>query len=106
VEDGVIPSIPLENRGLPLALVVPDSKHSHNCLGDSSGRLPTAASLAAVSYTHLDVYKRQSEAHFDDLFFARGQRAQDLAGLIFQVYVDDGLGGGDHGAVFDEIAKV
>jgi len=47
VEDGVIPSIPLENRGLPLALVVPDSKHSHNCLGDSSGRLPTAASLAA-----------------------------------------------------------
>src|SRR5258706_10625117 len=48
----------------------------------------------------------QAEAHFDYFFFARGQRAQDLSGLVLEVHVDHGFGGRDHGAVFDEVAEM
>src|ERR1051326_999752 len=48
----------------------------------------------------------QAEAHLDDFFFARGERTQHLRGLVFQVHVDHGLSGRDHGAVFDEVAQV
>src|SRR5258708_31819835 len=48
----------------------------------------------------------QSKPHLDDFFLARRERAQHLRGLVFEVDVDHGLGGRDHGAVFDEIAKV
>src|SRR5438876_1748942 len=48
----------------------------------------------------------QAEAHLDDFFFARSQRAQDLSGLVLQVHVDYSLGGRDHRAVFDEVAEM
>src|SRR5579859_6618274 len=48
----------------------------------------------------------QAEAHLDDLFLARGERAQHLRRLVFQVHVDHGLSGRDHGAVFNEVAQV
>src|SRR5664280_1014911 len=48
----------------------------------------------------------QSEAHLDDLLFARGQRAQDLCCLVLEVHVDYGFGRRDHRTVFDEIAQV
>src|SRR6476646_4647236 len=48
----------------------------------------------------------KAEAHLDDFFFTRGERAQHLRGLVLEVHVDDGLSGRDHGAVFDEVAQV
>src|SRR5262249_5019544 len=48
----------------------------------------------------------QSEAHLDDFLLAGGKRAQHLGGLLFEVYVDYGLGRRDHAAVFDEIAQM
>src|ERR1039458_410043 len=48
----------------------------------------------------------EAEAHFDYFFFARGQRAQDLSGLVLEVDVDHGFGGRDYGAVFDEVAEM
>src|SRR5271166_2168403 len=48
----------------------------------------------------------ETEAHLDDFFFARGQRAQDLSRLVLEVHVDHGFGRRDYGAVFDEVAKM
>src|SRR5438874_10257629 len=48
----------------------------------------------------------QAEAHLDDFFLARGQGAQHLRRLVFQIHVDDGLGGRDYAAVFDEVAQM
>src|SRR5208283_441524 len=48
----------------------------------------------------------QAEAHLDDFFFARSQRAQDLSGLVLEVHVDHRFGGRDYGAVFDEVAQM
>src|SRR5580692_8147895 len=48
----------------------------------------------------------QTEAHLDYFFFARGERAQDLASLVLEVHVDYRFGRGDYGAVFDEVAEV
>src|SRR5271155_3863148 len=48
----------------------------------------------------------EAEAHLDYFFFARGQRAQDLSGLVLEVHVDDGFGRRDYGAVFDEVAEM
>src|ERR1700690_1163159 len=48
----------------------------------------------------------EAEAHLDDFFFAWSQGAQHLRSLVFQVDVDHGLGGRDHGAVFDEVAQM
>src|SRR5580698_3472684 len=48
----------------------------------------------------------EAEAHFDYFFFARGQRAQDLSGLVLEVHVDHGFGWRDYGAVFDEVAEM
>src|SRR5580700_1920388 len=48
----------------------------------------------------------EAEAHLDYFFFARGQRAQDLSGLVLEVHVDHGFGGRDYGAVFDEVAEM
>ncbi|MCU1332725.1 MAG: hypothetical protein JWM08_1717, partial [Candidatus Angelobacter sp.] len=48
----------------------------------------------------------KAEAHLDDFFFARGERAQHLRGLVLEVDVDDGLSGRDHGAVLNEVAQV
>src|ERR1044071_1100246 len=48
----------------------------------------------------------KAEAHLDDFFFTRGERAQHLRGLVLEVDVDDGLGGRDHGAVLNEVAQV
>src|SRR6185503_9291385 len=59
-----------------------------------------------------DFFKRvlgavfQAEAHLDDFFFARGERAEDLRGLVFEVDVDHGFGRRDHGAILDEVAKM
>ena len=38
----------------------------------------------------------QAEAHLDDFFFARRQRAQDLSGLVLEVHVDHRLGRRNH----------
>src|SRR5271157_3653631 len=48
----------------------------------------------------------ETEAHLDDFFFARGQSAQDLSGLVLEVHVDHGFGRRDYGAVFDEVTKM
>ena len=32
----------------------------------------------------------QAEAHLDDFFFARGEGAQHLSGLVLEVHVDHG----------------
>src|SRR3984957_2275063 len=48
----------------------------------------------------------EAEAHLDYFFLARGQRAQDLSGLVLEVHVDHRFGGRDHGAVFDEVAEM
>src|SRR5580704_9043950 len=48
----------------------------------------------------------EAEAHFNNFFFARGQRAQDLSSLVLEVHVDDGLGGRNYAAVFDEVAEM
>src|SRR6266446_1193986 len=48
----------------------------------------------------------EAEAHLDDFFFARGQRAQDLSGLVLEVHVDHGFGRRHYGAVFDEVAEM
>src|SRR5208283_1355648 len=48
----------------------------------------------------------ETEAHLDDFFFARGQRAQDLSCLVFEVHVDHGFGRRNDGAVFDEVAEM
>src|ERR1700730_13508413 len=48
----------------------------------------------------------QAEAHLDYFFFAGGQRAEDLSGLVFEVHVDHGFGGRNYGAVFDKVAEV
>src|ERR1039458_1763135 len=48
----------------------------------------------------------EAEAHLDDFFFARGQRAQDLSRLVLQVHVDHRLGRRNHAAVFDEVAQM
>ena len=48
----------------------------------------------------------EAEAHFDYFFFAWGQRAQDLSGLVLEVHVDHGFGRGDYGAVLDEVAEM
>ena len=48
----------------------------------------------------------EAEAHLDDALFARGQSAQDLRGVLLEVDADDGLGGRDGLAVFNEVAEV
>src|ERR1700678_37407 len=48
----------------------------------------------------------EAEAHLDYFFFARGQRAQDLSGLVLEVHVDHRFGRRDYGAVFDEVAEM
>ena len=48
----------------------------------------------------------EAEAHLDDALFARGQGAQHLRGVLLEVDRDDGVGGGDGHAVFDEVAEV
>ena len=48
----------------------------------------------------------QTEAHPDDLLLTRGEGAQHVRGLLLQVHVDNGLGGGDRGTVLDQLAEV
>src|SRR5580658_1394095 len=48
----------------------------------------------------------ESEAHLDYFFFARGQGAQDLSGLVLEVHVDHGFSRRNHGPVFDEVAEM
>src|SRR4029077_3387220 len=48
----------------------------------------------------------ETEAHLDDFFFARRQRAQNLSGLVLEVHVDHSFGRRNYGTVFDEIAQV
>src|SRR5713226_10483357 len=42
----------------------------------------------------------QTKAHLDHLLFTRAEGVQHARRLVFQVHVDGGLGGRDHGAVF------
>src|SRR5713226_7272082 len=48
----------------------------------------------------------QTKAHLDHLLFTRAQGVQHARGLFLQVHVDGGLGGRDHGAVFNQVAEV
>src|SRR5580704_6824266 len=71
-----------------------------------------ADAFAGYSERLADLFERvlaavfEAEAHLDYFFFARGQRAQDLSSLVFEVHVDHGFGRRDYGAVFDEIAEM
>src|SRR6185436_9472200 len=47
-----------------------------------------------------------AEAHLEHLLLARGEGAQDLAGLLLEVRDDHVIDGGDHAAVLDEIAEM
>jgi len=77
------------------------------CLG-----LDLADAFAGYCERLADFFERvlgtvfQSEAHLDDLLFARGQRAQHLRSLVFEVDVDHGFGRRNDRAVFDEVAQV
>src|SRR5215470_5998314 len=59
-----------------------------------------------------DFFKRmlgavlESEAHLDDLLFARCERAENVRRLFLQVHVDHSLGRRDDAAVFDEVAQM
>src|SRR5580698_4594044 len=48
----------------------------------------------------------QPEAHLDDFFLARCQRAQHLRSLVFEVDVDHRFRRRNHRAVFDEVAQM
>src|ERR1700722_18893610 len=48
----------------------------------------------------------EAEAHLDDTLFARGERAKDLRGVLLEVDGDDGVGGADGHAIFDEVSEV
>src|SRR5947209_1265802 len=48
----------------------------------------------------------QTKAHLDYLLFTRAQGVQHARGLFLHVHVDGGLGGPDHGAVFNQVAEV
>src|SRR5579862_1405251 len=71
-----------------------------------------ADAFAGYGEALADVFERvlaavfQAEAHLDDFFFARGQRAQDLSSLVFQVHVDHGFCRRNYGAVFDEVPEM
>ena len=48
----------------------------------------------------------EAEAHLDDTLFARGEGAENLRGVLLEVDADDGLGGRDGLAIFNEVAEV
>src|SRR5215471_12053356 len=48
----------------------------------------------------------ETEPHLDDPFFTRRQRVENLLRHFLQIDVDDGIGGRNHSAIFDEIAKM
>src|SRR5438477_9971969 len=47
-----------------------------------------------------------TEAHFENLLFARRESAQNLVGLVFQIRDDDVIDWRDRGAILDEIAQM
>ena len=51
------------NLGKPLLTIVADTCGRHDTLGGACAQESNTVRYAPVSYTHLDVYKRQ-EAHF------------------------------------------
>ena len=48
----------------------------------------------------------ETETHLDDALFARGERAENLRGVLLEVDADDGLGGRDGLTILNEIAEV
>ncbi len=48
----------------------------------------------------------EAETHLDDTLFARGEGAENLRGVLLEVDADDGLGGRDGLAIFNEVAEV
>ena len=66
--------------------------------GRSAGKNPYRCSNGAVSYTHLDVYKRQALLHGTEQFFmddtSRNGEAHYGIGLFFAKTVVEKYGGG------------
>jgi hypothetical protein len=48
----------------------------------------------------------EADAHLDDLLVAGSEGLEERLGLLLQVDVDHGLGGGDHVAVLDEVSQM
>jgi len=67
-----------------------------------------AGYLEALAYFFQGVFGAvfEAEAHLDDAFFAGGEGAQDLGGVLLEVDADDGFRGGDGLAIFNEVAEV
>src|SRR5204863_10168373 len=74
--------------------------------------LDLADALARDREILADLFERvlaavaQAEAHLDDLLLARSQGLEQGLGLVLEVDVDHGLGGGDHVAVLDEVPQM
>src|ERR1017187_2875062 len=48
----------------------------------------------------------EAEAHLDDALLTRGERAQNLRGVLLEVDADDGFTGRDSLPILDKIAEV
>src|SRR3954454_9853381 len=75
-------------------------------------RLDLADALARHVERAADFFERvlgavaDAEAHLEHLLLARGERAEDLVRLLFQICDDHVIDRGNHAAIFDEIAEV